>query len=190
VSRADLTGTLGWLTANHESGSEYGDDWQSSLFAAVGAGWYWNDHLKTEVEFGAGSEATAYRSRTEVIERLPAFESSETAWSRRTAAVSQHYQFFRNAWFHPHVGAGLAVTWERRTDRYEQVIVYDGPTGGRVVRPGRTEGPRTERSVSPFVSTGFKAYLTQRGFFRTDLRVALRDGVEDLVMRFGFGVDF
>ena len=52
------------------------------------------------------------------------------------------------------------------------------------------DGPRTDIFVSLFVSAGFTAYLTQRGFFRSDLKVTLRDGVDEVLLRFGFGVDF
>jgi hypothetical protein len=44
--------------------------------------------------------------------------------------------------------------------------------------------------IVPFAATGFKAYLAQRAFFRSDLRFAFRDGLEDVLLRFGFGVDF
>ena len=48
----------------------------------------------------------------------------------------------------------------------------------------------TSTEVRPFVATGFKAYMTQRAFFRSDVRVGVRDGVDEVLLRFGFGVDF
>jgi hypothetical protein len=192
VSRADLSGTVGWLAVNKEPPGEfdYSDDWQDSLFAAATAGWYWSDHLKTELEFGAGTEAAAFRSRQIVVGGRPISEFVESQYTRRTLALGQHYQFFRNAWFHPYVGAGLNVTAEQITDRTRPVIVYDDPRGPRVIRPEQVVGPRTDVFVSPFAAAGFKAYLTQRGFFRSDLKLTLRDGVDEVLVRFGFGVDF
>ena len=193
VSRAELSGTLGWLATNRElpAGFEYGDDWQDSLFAAATAGWYWTDHVKTDLEFGAGTEATAYRSQQIVIDGRPASEFVESRYSRRTLSLGQHYQFFRNAWFHPHVGAGLNVSFEDVTNHSRPIVLYGDPADGpRVVRPEQVDGPHADVLVSPFVSAGFKAYLTQHGFFRSDLKVTLRDGVDEVLLRFGFGVDF
>lgn len=192
VMRADLAGSLGWLSMNKEIPGPYqGDDRQDSLFGAVSAGWYWTDHLKTEVDFGAGSRASAFRGRPVVIDGSPTYEFVESTFSRRALGVSQQYQFFRNAWFHPHVAAGVDITWERTTDHTQPIVVYDDRSrSGRVVQPERTDGPRTDTTVRPFFATGFKAYMTQRGFFRSDLRLAIRDGVDDVLLRFGFGIDF
>jgi hypothetical protein len=191
VTRADSAGYLGWLAVHTRDSEPYDNDWHDSLFGAVSAGWYWTDHLKTELDFGAGTEAADFRAVPVVIDGSRTYAFSERTFSRRVLGVSQQYQFFRNAWFHPHVAAGVNVTWERSTERIEPITIYDDVSrGGRVVRPGRSEGAQTDVTVVPFVATGFKAYLGQRGFFRSDLRVAIGDRVEDVLLRLGFGVDF
>ena len=38
-------------------------------------------------------------------------------------------------------------------------------------------------------TAGFKAYLAERGFFRTDLKVGVRSGVDRVIWRAGFGID-
>jgi hypothetical protein len=58
------------------------------------------------------------------------------------------------------------------------------------VEPERREGPATRQRATAFAAAGFKAYVARRGFFRSDLRVAFTDRVEDVTVRFGFGVDF
>jgi hypothetical protein len=68
--------------------------------------------------------------------------------------------------------------------------VFDRPGPGRVILPEQREGPRTEVSVRPFLATGFKAYMTPRGFFRSDIRVGFRGGADQVLLRFGFGIDF
>ena len=106
-------------------------------------------------------------------------------------AIGQRYQFFRNAWFHPDVGAGAEVAWVTQTMRLEPVFVYD--PAGRMpapLEPGRTEGPDTTLEVRPFADVGFKAYMSPRVFFRGSARVTARHGVEDVLLRFGVGVDF
>lgn len=192
VARADTAGMLGWLAVNREppGGFDYGNDRQHSLFAGASAGWYWTDHLKTELDFGAATRASAYRSRQIVIDGRPAAEFTESSYARQFLGVTQHYQFFRNAWFHPYIGAGVHVAFEETTDRINPIVIYDGTPGSpRVIRPERVDGPRSGTTVSPLAAAGFKAYLTQRGFFRTDFRVTLQRGVDDVLVRFGFGVD-
>jgi hypothetical protein len=191
LMRGDLAGTVGWLSARTTIGSP-GDhtDWHSSLFGAASGGWYWTDHLKTEIDLGAGTRATAYRYRAITIDDRPNYLASETTFARRTLGISQQYQFFRNAWFHPHVAAGANLTWERTTEHFQAVLALDSPSRQRVLVPERTDGPHTAMAIRPFVATGFKAYTTRRSFFRTDLRVAFRGGADEALLRFGFGVDF
>ncbi len=187
--RADVSATLGWLAV--EKKATFGhSDWHQTVFGSAGAGWYWNDHVKTEVDFGAGREGTQYSGRQIVIEGRPAFETTESKFSRRVLGISQQYQFFRNAWVHPHIAAGVNVTVERVTDIRQPIVIFDRPGPGRVIQPERIDGPRSDVRVTPFVATGFKAYLTPRAFFRSDLRVGGRTGLDDVLVRFGFGVDF
>jgi hypothetical protein len=189
--RADLSGTAGWLSAGTVIYSPRDSkDWHSSLFGTVSAGWYWTDNLKTEIDVGAGTQATAYRFQYVVIDGRPSYRNSEYAFSRRILGISQQYQFLRNAWFHPHVAAGANLTWERATERSSTVVVGDLVGDPRGLPAAGTEGPNTRFTVHPFVATGFKAYMTPRSFFRTDLRVRFHGGPDETQLRFGFGVDF
>ena len=77
-----------------------------------------------------------------------------------------------------------------RTDVTRPIVVFDRPGPGRVLAPERVEGPRTEVKVTPFVATGFKAYVTPRAFFRSDIRFGIRSGIDDVLIRAGFGIDF
>jgi hypothetical protein len=191
LPRADVSATIGWLDAKADSsGFRTYQPWESSLFGAVGTGWQWTDHLKTEVDFGAGTKGDVYLASSSVIYGQPS-QSIQRRFSRRIAGVSQQYQFFRNAWFHPHLAAGANLTWEKRTDRLQALFAYDPVTRtSRQVAAAREEGPRTEFSVRPFVAAGFKAYMTRRAFFRSDLRVGFKHGIDETLLRFGFGADF
>jgi hypothetical protein len=42
----------------------------------------------------------------------------------------------------------------------------------------------------PFVTTGFKAYVSDRAFFRGDVKLDVGSRVEQVVWRAGVGVDF
>jgi hypothetical protein len=192
VTRGDVTGTIGWLSANtHPSGLYDGHNWVSSLFGTASAGWHWTDNLKTEVDLGAGTKARVFGGSQITINGQIAYVSTSSRFSRNTLGISQQYQFLHNSWFHPHVAAGANVTWERKTDHIAPISVYDPVTRtSRVVAPQRVEGPRTSLTVRPFVAAGYKAYMTPRTFFRNDLRVAFRGGPDETVLRLGFGVDF
>ena len=190
--RADVSATIRWL--GFDTGSESGrltyNPWESNLFGAVGAGWHWTDHLKTELDFG-GTKGTAYLGDSGLVNGLPVQRSIHRRLSRRNVGVSQQYQFFRNAWFHPHLAAGVHLAWETHTDDIQAVYGYDPVTRiSRQFEAPRVEGPETDFVVRPFAAAGFKAYMTRRAFFRADLRIGFRSRIEEALLRFGLGVDF
>ncbi len=192
VPRADVAGHVAWQFAEVDSDGPYvnHEDWHSSLFGGASAGWLWTPHWKSEIDFGASTETNAYRTTIVLVDGHEAFQPSRLRFSRRTLGLNHQYQFFENAWFHPHVGAGVNLTWERRTEEFERPIII-GPTP---LPPGpidrRTEGPLTEFTARPFIAGGAKLYITERAFFRGDVRFAFRGGLDETLTRFGFGFDF
>lgn len=168
----------------------YAKDWHSSLFGGLSAGWHWTANWKTEVDFGASSEDNVYRTTRITINGQQAFQPSWLRFSRRTVGLSHQFQFFENAWFHPHLAAGVNFTWERRTEEFDRSVFYGPGTFYGPVPDARTEGPLTELTVRPFIGTGVKMYLTTGSFFRADIRFALRGGLDETLTRFGFGIDF
>ena len=189
VARVDASGTIGWLLVDKD-GETYANHWHSSLYGGFGGGYYWTDHLKTEIDFGVGEEANSYGSRRFDHNGSPGLIGVESHFSRRTLGIGQHYQFFRNQWFHPHIGAGVLVVWEETWEILDSAIVYEPNRPPRVVAPARIEPRRTEESAKAFVASGFKGYLNQRTFFRMDLRVAFDKDVDETLLRIGFGIDF
>lgn len=190
LARADLLGTIGWLNLQASEGHPY-DDWTSVVFLGAGGGWYWTDHLKTEIDGGRSGTSRRYAPRVVDAGGRPEYGASIYEVSSRRLAVSQQYQFFRNVWFHPHLGLGLDLTWEKTKRRDEPVYTYDPVTRqSRIVEQIRTFPTRTDLLSRPFAEVGFKAYTTRRSFFRGDVRVLFRDGVEDVLFRCGFGADF
>jgi outer membrane protein W len=184
VSRVDVSAALGWLSAN-KSGldSEYSrNDWyNTSLYGGAGAGWYWTDHWKTEIDGGLSSPAELSVYSTSVTNGRTV-SLSHYKFATRRLAIGQQYQFFRNSWIHPFVGAGLDLTWEETTRTDE---IYPDP----LVRT-TTHSRRTELLTRPFATFGAKAYLTPHAFFRTDLKLVAREGVSEAFVRLGLGVDF
>ena len=40
------------------------------------------------------------------------------------------------------------------------------------------------------MASGLKAYMTERTFFRSDVRMTFRGGPDEVLLRVGFGIDF
>jgi hypothetical protein len=185
VSKADLSASVGWLNADKsglDSNRGRNDWYNKGLYGGASAGWYWTDHLKTEIEGGVSSDAELRVYTSTVIDGRPASLDSTYRFSTGRVAVGQQYQFYRNVWFHPFVSGGLDLTWER-TSRTDEIYA------SQPLR-ARTFPTRTELLARPFAAAGFKTYFTPRGFFRTDIKLAFGKGVDEVLVRFGFGVDF
>jgi hypothetical protein len=188
--RADASGTIGWFNGRTADAEPYDEWYNRSFYGGIEAGWYWTDHLKTEIDFGANTRGQRYAGRPVIVQGISTYEASRIAFSKRKVAISQQYQFVRNAWFHPHVAAGLDFSWERTAEETQAIFVADRITyQPRVLRAPSTT-VSTDLVARPFVDVGFKAYMTPRGFFRTDLRIGGRKRVDEALLRFGFGVDF
>jgi hypothetical protein len=190
LARGDVAGTAGWMAVNTTELGSY-NNWDGQGFFTVGAGWYWTDHLKTDVEIGASTTTQTYRSTPIDIGGQRQFVSSLIRFSSTRVAMIQRYQFGRNQWFHPSLGAGIDVVRESYSQRDEPIFAYDQITRqGRLVRDGVQHTDEEETDARALVVGGFKAYLTPRTFFIGDMRVAFASRPEDVLLRVGFGVDF
>lgn len=191
-SRADAHFVIGWQNLNKDQPQDHYNDWLNDIFyGGAGAGWYWTDHLKTQIDFGAGTRAQQYRYRQSFVGGIQTYETSRLSVRQQSVAIGQQYQFFRNQWFHPHVGAGVDLARETTTEEYQPVVTFDNVTRqSRTIQPARTEGPEHDFIARPFVEGGFKAYLTRRAFFTGDTRVMFRNGIDEVLFRAGFGFDF
>jgi opacity protein-like surface antigen len=194
--RADVHGVAGWQSLRaprlDSTFDRYGDDWANDIgYGGAGVGWYWTEHLKTQIDVGAGTEGEHYQHRLITVGGQSSSESSRRRIQKTSLALSQQYQFFRNQWFHPHVGLGVDLARETATTEFTPVFIYDPVARtSRQISDFRTEGPLHRAVVRPFGEVGFKAYMTQRAFFTTDARLLFRGDLEEVLFRFGFGVDF
>ncbi|MGH8519011.1 MAG: hypothetical protein ACREUE_16300, partial [Panacagrimonas sp.] len=99
------------------------------------------------------------------------------------------HQFLDNQWFHPFAGGGLDI--ERKSHRtltQEQRV----PIPGRppVFVPPQLIAPTVSYAARPFVATGFKWYVHERAFVRSDLKTSLgRDRNIQNTWSAGIGVD-
>ena len=191
LPRVDVQAAIGWQNLRNREADLSRNNWMNSIvFGDAAVGWYWTEHLRMQIDIGAGS--TGHRNR--VVDRSAgpraAYQLVETEVSPATFAVSQQYQFFHNALFHPHVGAGLLVRREHVEERYSPVTVFDPITRqSTMLEPPRIEA-ETRTDAAALADVGFKLYLSQRAFFSSDVRFTFRRGVDGVLLRFGFGADF
>jgi hypothetical protein len=195
LTRGDVHVVLGWQNLHKAQPVEqhYGNDWINGiLFGGAGAGWYWTDNLKTQVDFGGGTKGRQYRYEPILVGgQQTGSVSSRVNVQQQSVAIAQQYQFFRNQWFHPHVGAGVDIARETSREEYDPVFFFDPVTRvSRQIAPPRNEGPDHRVLARPFGEAGFKAYMTRKAFFTADTRLMFKSGIDEVLFRFGFGVDF
>lgn len=191
IARGDFTATVGWFNANKSDASResYNDWYNSSGYGGLSAGWYWTDNHKTEIDFGATSQGDIHTSYAVVVDGVQTYRNSRFEFTTRKLTIGQQYQGFRNAWFHPHLAAGLDLTWETTREERSPTYSYDRGTT-RLLDPGGSFGPDVELVARPFAAVGYKAYMSPRVFFRNDLRFTFKSGIDEVLLRFGVGVDF
>lgn len=169
--RLDASGTVGWFGHDREvrESQGYDDDTEHRWVFGGDVGWYWTEHLKSEIGISATTTGSSF---VLVPVAAPALRDYPYASGRRRGretriVTQQFYQFGHNAWVHPYVGAGVAVLWETsRIELDEPPFAFPGLP---VPPPARAE--RAIR-VKPVVSAGLKAYISPRAYFRGDILIS------------------
>lgn len=185
--RLDTSGTVGWFATNREvTDGIYDNDTQHRWVFGGDLGVYWTEHLKSEVGISATTTGSSF-----VLVPIPAPHDRAYPYAsgrRRTREVrvvaQQIYQFGRNAWVHPYVGAGVAVL--RETSRLD----FDHPPFAIPGLPLPSERAETSTRVKPVLSAGLKAYVSPRAFVRADILLSPWTTSPDVTVRGGVGVDF
>ncbi|HEX9368532.1 MAG TPA: hypothetical protein VF921_18020 [Vicinamibacterales bacterium] len=194
LTRGDAHFVIGWQNLHKPQSRQqsYSNDWVNGIFyGGAGAGWYWTDNLKTQVDVGGGTRGRQYRYEFTTVNGRNTSSYSNLEVQRQSVAIAQQYQFFRNQWLHPHVGAGVDIARETTRETYQPIVVFDTVTRVTTqITPTRTEGPDHRLIARPFAEAGFKAYMTRRAFFSGDSRLMFRSGLDEVLFRIGFGVDF
>ena len=113
LARADVTASIGSFSAKRAEAEEY-NDWTHSLFGGIGGGYYWSDHLKTEIDVASARPRRVYASEPAGVPESPLSSIfQEHAYQSVAVSVGQSYQFGRNALFHPFVTAGIDIERQR-----------------------------------------------------------------------------
>ena len=186
--KLDTSATVGWFASDRDvrEGPYFEDDTQHRWVFGGDIGWYWTEHLKSEIGVSAtttGSSFVLVPIVTPTPREYP-FASGQRRGRETRIVAQQIYQFGRNAWVHPYVGAGVAVLWETaRIDFDRPPFAYPEPP---VPLPDHAE---SATRVKPVLSAGLKAYISPRAFFRSDILVSPWSSSRDVTVRAGIGVD-
>jgi hypothetical protein len=145
-----------------------------------------------KVEFGIATttEAEVFTQQPITIPAEPVPVIRFANYEFRTTGVSGGvlYQFYENVWFHPFIGVGVeAIREASRLQVEEQPLCVRGPC---LPSPFSSVEDH-DVTARPFVAGGFKWYVSERAFIRTDLRTTLwGNGAETVLWRIGIGADF
>ncbi len=187
--RWDVTGQAGWLGMDKSAVAPEWNDWSDAAAFSASLGYYWTPHLKLEADVTASNDGhvSVQQPLPSPGNPFPVYRYGEHRFRTTSAAGGLVYQFFENAGFHPFVGAGVEVTRER-----DELSLQQQTTCART--PCTTVLP-VETTVSwrarPYLTTGFKAYVSERAFVRSDVTVTVwRNGGDAVRWRAGIGVDF
>jgi Outer membrane protein beta-barrel domain len=183
LPRVDVAAAMGWFAADRSiRADDCCSSWSSSLFKGLSAGYYWTEHLKTEVELAAPGPTEGYTVLSDqlAVNRFR-YISEEHSVSAGRVSLSLAYQFGHNSTFHPFVRTGIDV--DREHDDIERRI----STGNAFEEQ---HSVATATRVRPFAATGFKAYFNERAFFRGEARFTPdHDGINQMIWTAGLGID-
>jgi hypothetical protein len=182
LPRVDMAAATGWFAADRSVGDRCCSSWSSSLFKGASAGFYWTEHLKTELELAAPGPTEGYTVLSEQLSaRLYRYTSEEHRISAARVSLSQAYQFGHNSTFHPFVRGGVDIDRERDDIERHISIGNAFEEQHRIVSDTR---------VRPFAGVGFKAYFNERAFFRGEARFTPSRGtIDQTAWTAGVGID-
>jgi hypothetical protein len=182
----DAFGHVAWLTVDKRDIAPDWNSWYDVATFGGSVGRFVGRHVKLEFDAATSSHAEIYTEEMVSAPPTPFFVSRQNRFRMTTLSAGASYQFFDNRWFHPVIGGGIESGRETR-----RIETMPYPFRPPVVVPALAEGTSTTWRTRPFVTTGFKAYVAERAFIRSDVRTTFDgDGVGQVSWRTGVGFDF
>jgi hypothetical protein len=189
-SRWDAAAHVTWLGERRTGQPFQWDRWINVASGGGTIGYYWTSHLKTELDVSTSTEDEIYSFEPIALPGtntlLPL--QRDHAFRVTTASLGVVGQFYENTWFHPFVSAGLEFVHQH--EHVETTVPVLPPRG---ISPPIVTVPETivRLSARPYAAAGFKVYVSERAFFRSDIRTSWSsDGLAALGWHNGVGFDF
>jgi len=188
-ARFDVAAGLGWFSGRPDVGYE---QWYTdSFWLGAEGGYFLTEHVKLEVGASAASEGLSWSNETPLgpTGQPQSYISSQHAHRVSTFSAGVTYQFGRNAWVHPYLGAGVDIDRDRiRTSSWVQPA-YNPRQPSR--QPHQIPDVQTtETAARLFGVGGVKVFFSQRVFLRADAKAAGRTSLDKVVFRAMVGADF
>ena len=187
-ARFDVAAGLGWFNGRPDEGYERW--YNESLWFGAEGGFFLTENVKLEVGASAATEGRSWSTETPLDSagQPLSYITSQHEHRISTFSAGVTYQFGRNAWVHPYLGAGVDIDRDRvRTSSWEQPVY---PRAGYQSPRQLPDGETTETVARPYGVAGVKVFFSQRVFFRTDLKAAGASGLDKVIIRAMVGADF
>jgi hypothetical protein len=184
----DASGHVSWLTVDKTGIAPEWNRWYDVATFGGSLGRFFGPHVKVELDAATSTAAEVYVERRVAVpgQTFPIYFSQPQRFRTTTLSGGATYQFLNNRWVHPFVGAGIEASRETRT--VEEVLYPVAPPGTVALEPPGTTSTWRSR---PFADVGFKFFVSERVFVRSDVRTTFdRDGVSHVSWRSGVGFDF
>ena len=191
--RWDVSGSVALFNAtNGDNQTLYDDDWYGTGRFGAQIGYYWNEYIKTELEYARTANGSQYfqqfvrtpDGRDSYSQNYEVIHNVQQLHLRMTA------QFRRNTWVHPYITGGvLGERDERRIHIDRDVEILSG--GRTLIVPESNNGPHFETNVGLSLGGGAKFYTSQNTFFNAGmLGTWTTPGAGSISLLIGFGIDF
>ena len=187
-ARWDAAAFAGARSVNDAERSRDWNQWAHVGAFSASLGRQWTTHLKTDADIAVTPDARRFVQSTVDTSDGQTVRFGQRNFSTASVAGSLVYQFGENAWFHPFLGGGVDMTRDRsRLALQQQPLCLRPPC---VVTP-LPEQQEVSYKTRPFLTGGFKWYVSERAFVRGDVRTVWSASRADSVgWRIGIGVDF
>ena len=183
----DASGHVSWLTVNKSDIAPEWNRWYDVATFGASIGRFFGPHLKVEFDAATSTSAEVYVERIALATQpYPIYVTQPQRFRMTTFSAGAAYQFLDNKWIHPVAGAGVESARERNT--IEAVVgPFPPPPVVNLDPPGTT----VSWDHRPFADVGFKWFVSERAFIRSDVRTTFdTGGVSQVSWRSGFGFDF
>jgi hypothetical protein len=171
------------------------NDWYSEGRYAASIGYYWTEHLKTELEFAHSGEGSRYIQDFAQVPGVGFVQpiSIESFHRLQQGAARVVWQFGHNTWVHPYVNAGYVFDAERR--HFHSPIQYYYPGGPPtrppvLVRPELNSGRTYAYRHGVSLGAGSKFYVSPQAYINTGLQWTYAQTARTVTLLAGFGVEF
>ena len=191
--RFDAAVSAGWLEGKPgPNDTPYGDDWFGAGRYGAQIGYYWTEHLKTEVEFARSGEGEIYLLENRRMPDGGAFSYRVDSIHRvDQLGVRMAYQFGSNQWIHPYVSGGVYGEADRTRAHVDDQMYY--PIGARtpILIPGSDSDTHYHYDVGFTVGAGAKFYVSKHAFFNAgSIGTWANSTTGSFSFIAGFGIDF